>query len=314
MTFQFGIKQGEFFSKEVIDKVNQFKILDVGGLLGLDINDNHQTICINNEHNDSNPSMTFFDDKAYCFGCGVTYNSINLVMDINNCVFPDAIRWLLKNEDKLFVYKKPTKEKVKDNSELSPTLISVFRSNLTDADWDYLQNVRGLTKETIDRFMIGRNRNRLSIPIFENGSLANFRMYNAESENKIINFKCGCGIYLYGEENLIKYNKLVFVEGEMDRLVLEQMGIPTVTSTGGAGSFKREWLSIFAGKEVAVFFDNDLAGRNGSEKIYNHLKETAIVKICQFPERYPEGYDITDLYVNTGWEKENFEELIYGRK
>ncbi len=311
MTFQFGIKQGEFFSKEVVDKVNQFRILDIGGLLGLDINDNHQTICINNEHNDSNPSMTFFDDKAYCFGCGVTYNPINLVMDINNCVFSDAIRWLLKNEDKLFVYKKPVKEKVKDNSELSPMLIKVFRNNLTDADWDYLQNVRGLTKETIDRFMIGRNKNRLTIPIYENGSLANFRMYNAESENKIINFKSGCGIYLYGEENLIKYNKIVVSEGEFDRHILEQVGIPAVTSTGGAGSFKKEWLYLFAGKEVSILFDRDLAGDNGSEKIYNYLKETAIVNIVLIQDEFPEGYDITDLYLD-GWREKEFKELIYG--
>jgi DNA primase len=314
MSFNFGINQIKTFSKDDIIKVNKFQIFNVGDLLGLDINDNHQTICVNSDHDDSRPSMTFFEDKAYCFGCGVTFSCIDVVMAVNICKFPEAVKWLLDHEDSLFSYeKRVVKDQiVEDKSELSSALVSIFRNNLTDDDWKYLRFDRGLSVEAIERFEIGRNKNRFTIPVYENGKLANFRMYDPDSESKMINFKRGCGIYLYGESNLIEHNKLVYCEGEFDRIILEQLEFPAVTSTGGAGSFKSEWLYLFGGKEVRIIFDNDMAGASGCEKIYNHLKDTAIVEMIDISEEFPDGYDITDLYVREGWREEEFKELIYG--
>jgi DNA primase len=48
---------------------------------------------------------------------------------------------------------------------------------------------------------------------------------------------------LYGWENLVsKPSQIIICEGEFDRLVLEANGFNAVTSTGGAKTFRHEWV------------------------------------------------------------------------
>lgn len=62
----------------------------------------------------------------------------------------------------------------------------------------------------------------------------------------------------------------------MDAMRLEAAGYIAVTSTGGAGTFKEEWVPLFAGKEVFICFDNDEAGLHGGVK-------SAIKLLTKFP-------------------------------
>lgn len=88
-------------------------------------------------------------------------------------------------------------------------------------------------------------------------------------------------------------------EGEPDCLLLLQAGIPAMTSTGGAGAFKKNWLDFIPkGKEVVLCFDNDAAGKNGREKLREMIrKERKDLQISHVNfDGSAEGYDITDLW------------------
>jgi DNA primase len=62
-------------------------------------------------------------------------------------------------------------------------------------------------------------------------------------------------------------------EGEFDCLVLLSKGIPAITSTGGCGTFKAEWVKEFSSLEsVCVCYDNDTEGEKGATRVLDALK------------------------------------------
>lgn len=117
---------------------------------------------------------------------------------------------------------------------------------------------------------------------------------------------------LYGWQYL-KNNKdmVVICEGEFDAMVLHANGIPAVTSTAGAGTFKEEWVERFKDLEkIYICLDKDDAGERGVERIVKlfekHLPKIAIYKTT-LPDRMTDGKDITDYFVKYGG---NPDELI----
>src|SRR5207249_9112696 len=98
---------------------------------------------------------------------------------------------------------------------------------------------------------------------------------------------------LYGWEHLRAVpEQLIICEGEFDRLVLEGQDLPAVTSTGGAGVFRREWAKELATiPEVFVCFDRDDAGRAGALRVARMIPGAKIVNL---PEEVGEGGDVTD--------------------
>src|SRR5437899_9183879 len=108
----------------------------------------------------------------------------------------------------------------------------------------YLNN-RGVTDILIDFHLIGWNGNRITIPIFNReGELAFFKLAK-DPEDKTLGPKMmttpGAYAELYGWDLVLKKpQQIIICEGEFDRLVLEAKGFCAVTSTGGAGVFRRQ--------------------------------------------------------------------------
>lgn len=93
----------------------------------------------------------------------------------------------------------------------------------------------------------------------------------------------GSHISLFNIENAKDSDDIVFCEGEMDAFKLWQCGIPSVSSTNGAGSFLPEWQKFFEDKRVWICFDNDGAGQTGVSKV---LEEIPHAKVIMLPETY----------------------------
>lgn len=74
---------------------------------------------------------------------------------------------------------------------------------------------------------------------------------------KVMNIKGHGAAYVYPAHVLIEEPSLWLVGGELKALLLNQLGLPAVTFTGGEGSYSREWLPYFMGKNVNVIFDAD---------------------------------------------------------
>src|SRR5207245_8515253 len=121
-----------------------------------------------------------------------------------------------------------------------------YHQNLPSRVRRYLAEDRGVRDEVIERHLLGWNGNRITIPVFDrSGGFAFFKLAK-DPEDKTDSPKMlatpGAKAELYGwERALAKPDQLIICEGEFDRLVLESHDFAAVTSTGGAGTFRREW-------------------------------------------------------------------------
>lgn len=97
-----------------------------------------------------------------------------------------------------------------------------------------------------------------------------------------------------------KPDQLVICEGEFDCLVLRAFGIPAISSTAGARTFKEEWIDqLTSVRHLYICFDNDEAGEQGAneliEKLSEALPSTSILQIT-LPDGVGEHGDITDYF------------------
>lgn len=93
-------------------------------------------------------------------------------------------------------------------------------------------------------------------------------------------------------------DQLVICEGEFDCLVLRAFGIPAISSTAGARTFKDEWIEQLSFvRHLYICFDNDDAGDQGAneliEKLSEALPSTSVLQIT-LPDEVGEHGDITD--------------------
>jgi hypothetical protein len=172
---------------------------------------------------------------------------------------------------------------------------------------EYLHK-RGLTDAVIDEYKLGYGqfyrKPWITIPIkdiYGNYSFFKLRQDPAFGNDKIT-FPKGAEAQLYDWETLVKSDvnrPMIISEGEMDRLLLISKGVPAITSTHGAMTFKDEWVEkVGKGRKIYICFDNDDAGKKGSERVAKMVEnggcETHIITL---PEEVGEHGDITDYFV-----------------
>jgi DNA primase len=191
-------------------------------------------------------------------------------------------------------------------------LAGEYHRALPDRIRDYLHG-RGIPDEIINLHRLGWNGERITIPIFSQvGTLAFFKLAKDPDDtgagSKMITSRGG-SIELYGWERVLaKPSRIIICEGEFDRLVLEARGFSAVTSTGGAGAFRREWAADFTPiPEVYLCFDHDEAGRRGAHRTGQLVPHAKIVKL---PAEVGPGGDVTDFFVRLGHTREDFVRLL----
>ena len=304
------LKKNKFRLSDDIKKLN---IVEVARYIGIDIDRTNHAYCIKG-HDYKTRSLMFYpaSNSCYCFGCGYHANVIKLVMDYKKIDYLDAISFLIQNKNKFSTVEIQDKPMQKSRP-MYKGLVSIFQQNLyRNKDIVlYLKDKRGFTLDTIAKFKLGYFKNRITIPIFdEQDNLVNVRMYSPDKEPKIMPFRHGQGVQLYGVENLHK-DAVLLCEGEFDRMLLEQNKFPTITSTGGANSFRREWGGLFEDKVVFLVYDNDIAGNKGEIRAATMLSDyTRAIYRVQWPSFMESKEDVTDFFVKYKRSKEDFQQLL----
>ena len=125
----------------------------------------------------------------------------------------------------------------------------------------YLNN-RGITDLLIDYHVIGWNGNRITIPIYNReGEIAFFKLAKDPEDQTGPKMMASPGAYaeLYEWGAVLpEPGRIIICEGEFDRIVLEGNGFIAVTSTAGAGVFRKDWAKEFANiPEVYICYDRD---------------------------------------------------------
>lgn len=187
---------------------------------------------------------------------------------------------------------------------------------------DILRDKRGLTDETLKKFIIGWDGDRVTIPIYDEfGELVNIRRYkwnSYEDASKMINYEDQIGNTfgedrIYGIEHLYDptCDTIVWCEGEWDRLIAEQNGFSACTTTAGAHNFRVEWYKqIRTKKRIYICYDNDEPGRLATNTMIDNLRNSLEIYAVQWPKDWREKGDVTDIFIKDGYTVEQFMELF----
>lgn len=255
-------------------------------------------------HSDTKPSMSVNLDTGMwkCFTCDIGGSVYDFYMESHGVDFTTAKSAI----DKSDFFPTIPEDKVDEWHERLLAETKVL---------NWLARSRGITEVTIKRFKLGWDGERITIPIRDiAGRVANVRKYkpNADSGSKVVSYGAGYGsARLFPYVNLGKKSIAIF-EGEMDTLLANELGLPAVTSTGGAGTWKKSWNKWFAGKNVYIIYDIDEQGRKGARKVANELSNVAkSVRVVELPtDGMPDNGDFTDYIVGRSNSVSSFKALL----
>jgi len=186
---------------------------------------------------------------------------------------------------------------------------------------------RGISIETINKFQIGYDGKYFTIPIFDNkvNSLVDLRRYQI---GKAITSTSQAQHGIFGLRFLKEHGTIYICEGEWDTMALYEclqnndlLNVSSVIcSSGGAGTFKKNWLSLFQGRDIILLYDNDDPGQKGQRKLFNMLLNIVsgirVLDWSLYEDKYsdnnknksnletvfiknttlPIGFDVRDLY------------------
>lgn len=197
----------------------------------------------------------------------------------------------------------------KPKTTLDQTTVDACHAALKPNMRKYL-NERGITDEVIDKYKLGQGsfykREWITIPVKNEDGECFFRLRRSpditEGE-KYMNYPSGNGATLFGLETIRNAERAIICEGEFDCMVLDSHGIPAVSSTAGAGTFKDEWVDKFRYlKRVFIAYDRDKQGEDGARMVAGKLSRIhgLDIFIITLPEAVGDHGDITDFFVKHG--------------
>ena len=191
---------------------------------------------------------------------------------------------------------------------------------LTDEARKELEQDRVISGRIIEKYELGmapeNSERRITIPIKDEcGHYVDVRRWlpppqrNNES-SKILHWRPGYGGVRLFPIDQIKYDEILFCEGELDALAAISAGLHAITLTAGAGSvMTKADARKFDGKNVVILMDHDDGGRRGAEKRARALAPHArMVKVAEWPKGRVAKWDVTDELLKHG--KESLKSII----
>lgn len=237
------------------------------------------------EYFESNPSASVNTDKGvfHCMRCGASKSEIGFIADQLGCSYEVA-------------------SKIKEAFDNSQEDIYTWE-RLNELP-DYVRtkaNNLGISNEVLDLLHVrSPNLEAISFPVTIYNKIVDVRDYNPDKRPKVMS-RTGAlsGLIIpfdiWRTEPKDKWTLLV--AGEKDMAVARSIGFKAITLTGGEG-VQPTLLHEFKDRKIAIFYDNDDAGKQGAKRLAATLKQVAssVKVVTAFHEVCVEkGEDFTDL-------------------
>lgn len=187
-------------------------------------------------------------------------------------------------------------------------LVERYHNAIPGSEWESYLVGRGITPESIRGHMLGvvtddpgddtmrRFPGCLAFPYYDGrGIPRGFRVRYPDGSwhsNKYDQPK-GQAAMPYGVD-LIQHAHVVLTEGELDAIVLRQLGFHAI-GIPGATAFQEHWALLFRDCDsVTVAYDGDDAGRSGAAKVGRYLSMMGGPTVHD--AGIPDGHDVGSLY------------------
>lgn len=251
--------------------------------------------------------MNAENGQYYCQKCSAKGNLVTLATH-----FGDEPSKFRQYQDPLHIVRS-VREKAKEiDVSLPASEAEKWHAALPSEILHWLKTERGLTSEVIENAKLGWDGERLIIPIPDqkgNWLFAKRRLPPGKEDSgpKYL-YPAGAKAALFGIEFLKDTDQIIICEGELDALTLRSLGIPAVTSTGGAGTFEDSWTELFSKIEkVYIVYDNDPPGMKGALKVAGMIPQA---KIAYLPAEVGDKGDITDFFIKLSKTPDDFGKLL----
>lgn len=264
-------------------------------------------------HDDKTASMSINESTGlwFCHSCHIGGNIVQFESKTKNISTKDAYASLCKEFG--------IDANQKESPYIDNDIVEAYHKTLLNNQKaiEKLEQNRGVKLNIIKKYMIGLDEDlgRLTIPVYRNGFCVNIRKYKSgAAEMKVIGISGHNEMALFPYDNL-KSDTIYLMEGEMDCLLANQLGLNAMTVTSGAGSWKESWNDYFRDKDVIICYDIDEAGRNGAEKVIGHLKGICkSIKNIELPITTPPNGDFTDYIMTHEFTIDDFNILVTNTK
>ena len=275
--------------------------------------------CVLPEHEDKNPSVIlqladtekYQQGQWYCPVCATGGDIYRLLGLANN--LPGAVFRRMYDET-------GRKVNVKNIQQCYYALCKAGHVTVPARDAMRELEKRAVSKETLDKYMIGfdSEKKNITIPIQWGSRFVNVRRYTPGGTPKFQHYARGFGkINTLFPQDQITYNKIVICGGEIKALaVLERLnahGIGAISQCNGENNWNSELTPYFLNKKVWLCYDIDATGQKGADTICALLKNKAswVGKLVLPLEAavYPNG-DVNDYFGDHGASTEDFLKLL----
>ncbi len=283
---------------------------------GFNVNGKKDVLCLCPFHEDKNPSFSVNMETGlyFCHACGEKGNAVQFIQKKEGLDFKTALQRIKEGERITDINTSPPARKKPPAAPRRSAYLSLDRvKNLHDSlvknkeALKKFQSKYGLDVPTIEKYLLGFQNDRFVIPIEVDPGHWFYKEHKGMQSR-------GAKASIY-PSGLIKEDLpfIVVTEGEFKALLLNQIGIPAVSGTAGANTWKKEWNALFAGLNVIIAYDNDDSGRQGTLRVADELRGTAkSVKAVPWPAIMDgkDRKDVTDFFVTLGKTKEDFLQLV----
>lgn len=272
-------------------------------------------LCLNPEHPDHSPSMSFNkkNNTVHCFSCGVTYDIFDLIgvlykiedtaekfKKVDEIIkgTPEGYKGI--EDIRQNIQSKTSQPKPQPEKEL-PILMEYYkqcRDRLPECD--YLRN-RGISDETAKKFLIGYDFKFYGIGgkpwkalIIPTDGVSYAARNTDTAEKKERSKKHGTELlFNYATIKTTPDKPIFIVEGEIDALSYAEIGENAI-SLGGVANFRKiadkvKFYKENYGTDFKSYFlialDNDDAGRQAAEKLKKDLEKHNL-----------KGYILNEIY------------------
>ena len=261
--------------------------------------------------NDAHGGVNIKSGAFKCFSCSATSNVISVIAHKMNVPVVVAESYA------------DNVGGVRVSGVVDSALVGMCHTNLLDSEEFTTKLLRrhGITTESIVKYKLGiyPGNKRITIPVYGDewegvSPLINIKYYKYDAdtdEAKMISTK-GAPVALYLPDSIKATDVAYITEGEFKAILMNQLGFPTVASTGGANSWNVGWNKRFANKHVVIVYDVDAAGVAGAKKVaqfvHRHAKSVKVVMLTDVADI--ENGDVTDYFVKRQKSPQEFKELV----
>lgn len=273
----------EFFKK-------YFKLTD-DMLLG---NGEYNVVCpfihkdhAGNEYKEQRPSAHINPNNSvfHCKSCGVGISEASFLTKVEGMNYRDALKAIKLMEGDIAA----TWETRHYNLLTSPTMMKMV---------DDL-GITSVAKE----LQLGFNGSGIDFPVFMYGEILDIRNYEPERTPKVIGTKGSTNLIIPFDVWKEDDRPTLLCAGEKDMAIARSKGFNAISFTGGEQSFPKMFKHSFKDRHIYIVYDNDNAGKEGSEKAAHFIKEAGGIpyivtghhEIC-----IEKGGDLWDFFMKYG--------------